>query len=383
MVSQTPDLHIPVLTEQLLQSVSFKQSGIYVDLTGGCAGHSKLIFNNLSDKGRLIVFDRDPSACEYLNNLFNTLQSKSNNNNNQKSKVSVVNNCFSLLNDYLAKHKITQVDGILADLGISSMQLDDPNRGFSFRFDDSPLDMRMNVDKDAQKPHESAHDFVNNASYQLMSWVFYNYGQEPKSRIIAAAIEKTRQKSQINTCGELAQLIKNVVKYKKPSRRHPATRVFQAIRIYVNDELGELSRHLDQGFDLLKAGGFWAIISFHSLEDRLVKNKFKVLAKKNNNSQDFNQADFEFHDYTNINNNPNSNSNTKTKTISTGSIDDNLINNNDDDNYNKNSKINSKMSYNKNSLAKIIKPFPMVAEDDEIKKNARARSAKMRIIQKL
>ena len=270
--------HIPVLTKQLFDAIDINSDGTYVDLTGGCGGHSELIFKKLSNSGQLIIFDRDYNACKYLLDHFNGLKA----NNPGYGKVQIVCECFSSLAGYISKRSdINQVNGIIGDLGISSAQLDDPSRGFSFRFDHSPLDMRMTVDDD----HQTAADFINNAPMQKLSWVFYHYGQEPKARQIAYAIEKARKHKPITTTSQLSELVTATIKYKTMSRRHLATRVFQALRIFINKELEELSTHLQQGLELIAPQGFWALISFHSLEDRLIKQRFKFLAKKSSRYQ--------------------------------------------------------------------------------------------------
>lgn len=248
--------HVSVLFNESIESLKIKENGIYVDCTAGGGGHSAGIAEKLTT-GHLYALDQDPDAIETLANRF-----KDNPN------VTVVQNNFSNISAVLREYGVSGVDGILADLGVSSHQLDTPERGFSFHHD-APLDMRMS------QSGPTAADLVNTLDERELSRIISTYGEERYARNIARKIVAERQNKRIETTVELAELIKSAVP--AAARReggHPARRTFQAIRIEVNQELDKLSSALDDMFDSLNPGGVLSIITFHSLEDRIVKQKF-------------------------------------------------------------------------------------------------------------
>lgn len=245
--------HISVLFDETIDSLGIKKDGLYVDCTCGGAGHSKAILERIPD-GALVAIDRDPDAIQVITERIGG-----------DPRVEIVNNNFNNIKDILNGR---QADGILADLGVSSFQLDTPERGFSFHHD-APLDMRMS------KTGKSAYDVVNGYSENELSNIIIRYGEEKFARSIAKNIVKARELKPIETTLELAELIKDSVPAKYRRDGHPARKTFQAIRIEVNDELSTLSRAVDDMFHCLKVGGRLSIITFHSLEDRTVKEKFR------------------------------------------------------------------------------------------------------------
>ncbi len=245
--------HISVLFDETIESLGIKSDGLYVDCTCGGAGHSKAILERIPD-GALVAIDRDPDAIQVITERIGG-----------NPNVEIVNNNFNNIKDILNGR---QADGILADLGVSSFQLDTPERGFSFHHD-APLDMRMS------KTGKSAYDVVNGYSEHELCNIITRYGEEKFARSIAKNIVKARTVKPIETTLELAELIKDSVPAKYRRDGHPARKTFQAIRIEVNDELSTLSRAVDDMFHCLKVGGRLSIITFHSLEDRTVKEKFR------------------------------------------------------------------------------------------------------------
>ena len=245
--------HISVLFDETIDSLDIKSDGLYVDCTCGGAGHSKAILERIPD-GALVAIDRDPDAIQVITERIGS-----------NPNVEIVNNNFNNIKDILNGR---QADGILADLGVSSFQLDTPERGFSFHHD-APLDMRMS------KTGKSAYDVVNGYSEHELCNIITRYGEEKFARSIAKNIVKARTVKPIETTLELAELIKDSVPAKYRRDGHPARKTFQAIRIEVNDELSTLSRAVDDMFHCLKVGGRLSIITFHSLEDRTVKEKFR------------------------------------------------------------------------------------------------------------
>lgn len=248
--------HIPVFYKEAIEALDIKPDGIYVDCTGGGGGHSSMIAEKLTT-GHLYTIDRDPDAIKVLKARFDG-----------NDKVTIVNSRFSRLKEILTENGVEKVDGILADLGVSSYQLDTAERGFSFH-SDAPLDMRMS------KEGLSAKDVVNTYSAGELSKILSFYGEEKFARAIANNIVKYRETKEIETTLELAEIIKE--SYPPSVRRksgHPAKKSFQAIRIEVNSELLELKNTLDDMFEAINVGGRVVIITFHSLEDRIVKVKF-------------------------------------------------------------------------------------------------------------
>ncbi len=249
--------HITVLLNEAVDALAVREDGIYVDGTFGRGGHSRLILSRLGSQGRLIVFDKDPQAIEAAQKLAE-----------QDGRVTVVHDGFSSFQTTLDKLGIEEIDGALFDLGISSPQIDDGARGFSFRFD-APLDMRMDPTRGM-----SAAEWIATASEQDLHEVIKNYGEERFSRQIARAIVAQRTESPIDTTRKLAQLVAQNVRTRERGQ-DPATRTFQAVRIFINRELEEVEAVLPQVMGRLKEGGRLAVIAFHSLEDRIVKQFVK------------------------------------------------------------------------------------------------------------
>lgn len=250
--------HIPVLFYETVDSLNIDPDGIYADCTAGGGGHSAEILSRLSDKGRLIAFDRDPDA---IKNLTVKFQGKEN--------ITIVKSNYCEIDKRMAEMGIEAFDGIIADLGVSSFQLDTPERGFSFH-NDAPLDMRMS------KEGISARDIINTYSEKELARIFTCYGEEKFAKSIARLIVARREKAPYETTFQLAQTIKDGIPAR--ARReggHPARRVFQAVRMAVNSEYEDLTPSVEKMFDALKVGGVLSIITFHSLEDRAVKNAFK------------------------------------------------------------------------------------------------------------
>jgi 16S rRNA (cytosine1402-N4)-methyltransferase len=253
-MSTGEDLHVPVLSDAVLEQLNVRPNGVYVDGTFGRGGHSRAILDQLGPGGRLIVVDRDPQAISTAESLAR-----------EDGRVTVVRGSFGDIEQIAAaKGVIGEVDGVLLDLGVSSPQLDDAQRGFSF-LRDGPLDMRM--DPDAP---ESAEDWLNSATEVDMAHVIARFGEERAARRIARTICRERKQNRITRTLQLANLIEGVLP-RRGKGKHPATRTFQAVRIHINNELGELQSFLDQILMVLKVHGRLCIISFHSLEDRMVK----------------------------------------------------------------------------------------------------------------
>ncbi|UOQ47966.1 16S rRNA (cytosine(1402)-N(4))-methyltransferase RsmH [Gracilibacillus caseinilyticus] len=252
--------HYTVLKEETVNGLNVDPNGIYVDCTLGGGGHSEYIVKQLSYAGRLIAFDQDEDAIKAAKDRLSEYQ----------SKITFVQQNFRYLEDELQQLQINQVNGVLFDLGVSSPQLDRGERGFSYQHD-APLDMRMN-----QSGEISAYDVVNHWSYGDLVRIFFRYGEEKFSKQIARKIEAHRMESPIQTTYELVEIIKEAIP--APARRkggHPAKRIFQAIRIAVNDELQVFEDALNQAGKLLTVGGRISVITFHSLEDRICKQTFK------------------------------------------------------------------------------------------------------------
>ena len=246
--------HIPVLTEEVIEFLLVKKSGTFLDVTSGFGGHSAAILEELNG-GSLIATDQDPEAIRFLKSKFKT-----------EERISIHQARFSELHKLFSANDF---DGILADIGVSSYQLDTAERGFSF-MKDGPLDMRMN-----QNIGEDASSWLNNAPEQEISNIIWKYGEEKKAKRIAKAIVEARKSFKIRTTKELAEIILEETPRRFNDKKHPATKTFQAIRIFINNELEELDLLLDFASKHLKIGGRTCIISFHSLEDRMVKRFFR------------------------------------------------------------------------------------------------------------
>ena len=243
--------HLPVLLAEAVAALAIQPDGIYVDGTFGRGGHSRAILAQLGPHGRLIALDRDPAAIAAGQAI-------------SDPRFTLVHAAFSQMNAVLNDLGIGRVNGVLLDVGVSSPQLDDAARGRSFRFD-APLDMRMDTTKG-----ETAADFLARADQSEIGEVIRDYGEERFAHALAKALVIARQQQRISSTGQLAALVASVVRTREPGQ-HPATRTFQALRIHVNRELEELSLALPQALDRLQPGGRLAVISFHSLEDRIVK----------------------------------------------------------------------------------------------------------------
>lgn len=249
--------HIPVFYNEAVDALNVREDGVYVDCTAGGGGHSSLICEKLKS-GRLVAIDQDPDAITVLSERFSG-----------RDNVTVVKSNFENLSEILDSLSIDKVSGIIADLGVSSYQLDTAQRGFSFH-NDAPLDMRMSRDG------MSAADIVNSYDEKTLQNIIFRYSEEKYASLIAAKIVQKRQEKRIETTFELAEIIKEA--YPSSARRksagHPARKTFQALRIEVNGELEKLEKTLDVMFDRLEKGGRLSIITFHSLEDRIVKKSF-------------------------------------------------------------------------------------------------------------
>jgi 16S rRNA (cytosine1402-N4)-methyltransferase len=252
--------HTTVLLEEAVSGLNIKPDGIYVDCTLGGAGHSELILSRLSENGKLYAFDQDETAIQNAREKLARFG----------DRLTIIKSNFLHLKRELEQRGVYEVDGVLYDLGVSSPQLDNPERGFSYHHD-APLDMRM--DQDAEV---SAYDVVNKWTYEQLVKIFFRYGEEKFSKQIARKIEAARAVQPIKTTGELVELIKEAIP--APARRtggHPAKRIFQAIRIAVNDELQVFEDSLEEAMDMLGKGGRISVITFHSLEDRICKVTLK------------------------------------------------------------------------------------------------------------
>ena len=302
--------HISVLLNECIEGLSIKPNGIYVDGTVGGAGHSVEIAKRL-DKGRLIAIDRDPTAVEVASERL------------KGYNAAVVKANYSEIDEVLKSLSIDKADGVLLDLGVSSHQLDKAERGFSYH-NDAPLDMRMSCEG------LSARDVVNTYSYEELSRILFEYGEEKFSRSIASAIVRTRETKPIETTLELAEIIKASVPQRVRREKNPCKKTFQAIRIEVNSELEHLSVALDKAFDVLNSGGRLCVISFHSLEDRLVKQRFASFCKGCVCPPDFPQC-----------------------------------------------------VCGRKPKGRLVNRKPILASQDELEENNRSRSAKLRIIEKI
>lgn len=259
--------HYSVLLEEAIEGLAIKPNGIYVDCTLGGGGHSLKILEKLNEEGHLYAFDQDRVAIENAERELATYI--------EKGQVTLIKSNFRNLREELENRSITSVDGILYDLGVSSPQLDEAERGFSYRFD-ATLDMRMDQDQEL-----TAYTIVNEWSYEKLVKIFYRYGEEKFSKQIARRIERIREDKPIETTSELVDIIRDSIP--AAARRkggHPGKRIFQALRIAVNDELGAIAESLEDALDLLNVGGRISVITFQSLEDRIVKTMFKEVSSR-------------------------------------------------------------------------------------------------------
>ena len=251
--------HTTVLLHEAVEALQIKPQGIYVDGTFGRGGHSRLILQQLGPQGRLIALDKDLAAIAAGEEI-------------KDARFQLVHSGFEALSSVLRNLSVDKVDGVLLDLGVSSPQLDDAERGFSFRFD-APLDMRMDTSRG-----QTAAEWLAIVDESLLTEVISDYGEERFAKQVARALVAARKEAAINTTKQLSEVVAKVVRTREPGK-NPATRTFQAIRIYINRELEELTHILPQCVDSLKPGGRLAVISFHSLEDRIVKRFMRDAAQ--------------------------------------------------------------------------------------------------------
>jgi 16S rRNA (cytosine1402-N4)-methyltransferase len=257
----TSNHHQSVMFTESIDALNIKTGGIYIDATFGRGGHTQGILDKLDKSGSVIAFDQDIHAVEFAKENFND------------ERLTVIHSAFTHMGEILNERNLSgKIDGILMDLGVSSPQLDNADRGFSFN-SDGPLDMRMD-----QTSGISAAKWLENADAVEIANVIYEFGEERKSRHIASAIKRVQQDQAITTTLQLANIIAGVVRTKK--NKHPATRSFQAIRIFINQELKQLAETLEQSVDLLAPEGRLSIISFHSIEDRIVKQFIQKHSKQ-------------------------------------------------------------------------------------------------------
>lgn len=255
--------HQSVLLEEALESLNIRPAGVYIDATFGRGGHSRAILQKLNEEGRLIAFDQDPEAVAYAEQAFA-----------DEPRFTIEHCNFNQVADVVARYGLTKkIDGVLMDLGVSSPQLDDAGRGFSF-LRSGPLDMRMDTTQG-----ESAAQWLSKVKYGDLVYVLRKYGEEKFAKRIAAAIVDRREEQAITETGDLAEIISNAIPVKE-KHKHPATRSFQAIRIYINKELQAIEEGLEAVVSTLAIGGRLAVISFHSLEDRIVKRFMRDISSR-------------------------------------------------------------------------------------------------------
>ena len=255
--------HLPVMTAEVLQQLQPEQGGLFVDCTVGLGGHARALLERGAT--RLIGLDRDEDALAEAREVLMPW----------RDRVELVHADYRAIGDVLEARRLEQIDGALADLGVSSLQLDAPGRGFSFQRDE-PLDMRMD-----RSAGETAADIVARATERELADAIFQYGEERFSRRVARAIVDARRESPIVTTGRLASIVRRVIPRRRPGRIDPATRTFQALRIWVNRELDGLDRFLEAAVRRLRGGARLVVITFHSLEDRIVKHTFRALERPN------------------------------------------------------------------------------------------------------
>lgn len=316
--------HKTVLLEEAVGILAPSANKIFIDCTLGGGGHTRLLLEKTGPSGKVYAFDKDAKAIAHAEKTLHEYI--------ENGRLVITHGPFSKICDIMKTHQIFgKVDGILADIGVSSHQIDTPERGFSF-MSSGPLDMRMD-----QSSGPSAADFIASASEAEIADIIYRFGEEPKARFIAKIICERRNQQPFKSTLSLADLIASKVRWKRESRKHPATKTFQALRIHVNHELLELETLLKEGYRALRPGGVLAVITFHSLEDRLVKNAMLGLCGKSLASQ------------------------VPREIVLTS----------------------NELAAYKNACAEIIPPFPAQPSDKEIVENPRARSAKLRAIRLL
>ncbi|MBQ7030904.1 MAG: 16S rRNA (cytosine(1402)-N(4))-methyltransferase RsmH [Bacilli bacterium] len=306
--------HYSVMCNEIIDSLNIKPDGIYVDATLGYAGMSSKILEKLNSNGLLIGIDQDSEAREYSNKVLSKIS----------DNYRIVDANFAELKEKLEELNINKIDGIIFDLGFSSPQIDDEKRGFSF-MKDAPLDMRMNITSKL-----TAKDVVNTYKEEDLIKYFFEYGEEKLSRVIAKKIVEVRKNKEIDRTLELVEIIKSAVGANYFFKNHPERKIFQALRIIVNDELEVLKKVLPDAIELLNKGGRMSVITFHSLEDRIVKNVFKEYSEVNEIFKGLPSIPEEYQ-----------------------------------------------------AKLKIINKKPIVASDKEIEENSRSHSAKLRIVERV
>ena len=264
MIKTAETYHVPVLLKESVDGLAIQPGGIYVDVTFGGGGHSREILSRLGGGGRLFGFDQDADA---ESNIVND------------GRFTFVRSNFRYLKNWMRFHGVEQLDGLLADLGVSSHHFDDETRGFSFRFD-SPLDMRMN-----KRAGMTAADVLNNYTEEQLADIFYLYGELKNARKLASVLVKARQEAPIETTGRLLQLTDRI--FAREREKKEITKLFQALRIEVNHEMDALREMLNGACQMLKPGGRLSIITYHSLEDRIVKNVMRTGNAEGKVEQDF------------------------------------------------------------------------------------------------
>ncbi len=264
MIRTAETYHIPVLLKESIGGLDIKPDGVYVDVTFGGGGHSREILSHLGAKGRLYSFDQDADAEK---NIIND------------DRFTFVRSNFRYIRNWMRYYNVGQVDGVLADLGVSSHHLDDESRGFSFRFD-APLDMRMN-----KRSGKMAADILNNYEEEELADIFYLYGELKNARKIATAIVRARSEKGIETTGDLIAVVEKL--FQREREKKETAKLFQALRIEVNHEMDALKEMLEGARDVLKDGGRLSVITYHSLEDRIVKNMMKAGNAEGKMKQDF------------------------------------------------------------------------------------------------
>ena len=317
-------LHTSVLLKESVDSLSLHHGDIAIDCTVGAGGHTEAILDKVGPAGLVIGLDRDASALELARSRLKSAI--------ESGRLRLIQARFSEIAEIAVREGINgKIQGVLADIGVSSMHLNQADRGFSFQ-NNGPLDMRMDTCHG-----ETAADIINTKSYEDLAKIFWEFGEEPQSRQVARRIVEERSTSPITTTGQLVEIVKRSLRYTEKSKKHPATKVFQALRIATNNELSELQSLLKSGFSVLKSNGRLAIITFHSLEDRLVKTTFLEWTGQKRRER----------------------------------IPRNLPMSED------------QLRQISQAMGDLIKPFPLVPSDPEILANPRARSAKLRVITKL
>jgi 16S rRNA (cytosine1402-N4)-methyltransferase len=278
MIKTAETYHVPVLLKQSIDGLAIKPGGIYIDVTFGGGGHSREILKRINGDGHLYSFDQDEDAEQNVKNIVEELK-KDNDSKTDSFKLTFVRSNFRYLKNWMHYYGIEHIDGLLADLGVSSHHFDDETRGFSFRFD-APLDMRMN-----KRAGMTAADIVNEYEEEALADIFYLYGELKTSRRIAAAIVKARATKKIETTQDFVKAVEPL--FKREREKKDMAKLFQALRIEVNHEMDALKEMLLAATELLAEGGRLSVITYHSLEDRIVKNIMKTGNAEGKVKQDF------------------------------------------------------------------------------------------------